>query len=205
MFDELNARPESSTPIRLMVIVGSVRPGRAGLSVALWVHEYTTQFGGFEIDFVDLAELDLPFMNEPKHPRLQEYRYKHTIAWGERVDAADAFLFVTPEYNYSYSPALKNALDYLHHEWSGKPVGLVSYGGLAGGTRGAAALRPVLSALGMVGTGSNVEIPYVSRQIDDGFFEPVDRQVDKLGLMLQELGRLAPALSGVRSAALLTA
>lgn len=205
MFEELNARPESPTPIRLMVIVGSVRPGRAGLSVALWVHEYTTQFGGFDIDFVDLAELDLPFMNETKHPKLQEYRHRHTIAWGERVDAADAFLFVTPEYNYSYSPALKNALDYLHHEWSGKPVGLVSYGGLAGGTRGAAALQPVLSALGMVGTGANVEIPYVSRQIDDGFFQPADRQVDKLGLMLEELGRLAPALSGVRRTALLTA
>ena len=205
MFDELNARPERSNPIRLMVIIGSVRPGRAGLSVALWVHEHTTQLGGFDIDFVDLAELELPFMNEPKHPKLQEYRHNHTIAWGERVDAADAFLFVTPEYNNSYSPVLKNALDYLHHEWSGKPVGLVSYGGLSGGTRGAAALRPVLSALGLVSTGANVEIPYVSRQIDDGFFEPSERQVDKLTLMLDELGRLAPALSEVRQAALLSA
>jgi NAD(P)H-dependent FMN reductase len=192
MFEELNEFP-SSTPIKLMVIVGSVRPGRAGLSVALWVHELTTQLGGFDIDFVDLAELDLPFMNEPKHPKHKEYRHRHTIAWSERVNAADAFLFVTPEYNYSYSPALKNALDYLHHEWSGKPVGLVSYGGLAGGTRGVAALLPVLSALKMAPTGPNVEIPYVSRQIDDGFFLPTDRQAEKLSGLLGHLkGAVAP-------------
>jgi NAD(P)H-dependent FMN reductase len=152
------------------------------------VHEHATQLGGFDIDFVDLAELNLPFMNEPKHPKFQEYRYRHTIAWAERVAAADAFLFVTPEYNYSYSPALKNALDYLHYEWAGKPVGLVSYGGLAGGTRGVAALQPVLSALRMSGVGSNVEIPYVSRQIDDGFFQPTDRQVEKLTRMLDRIG-----------------
>ncbi|GGE83805.1 reductase [Mycetocola zhadangensis] len=179
-----------------------MRPGRAGLSVALWVHEHTSQIGGFDIDFVDLAELNLPFMNEPKHPKFQEYRHRHTIAWAERVEAADAFLFVTPEYNYSYSPALKNALDYLHYEWSGKPVGLVSYGGLAGGTRGLAALRPVLSALGMAGVESNIEIPYIARQIDDGFFHPTDRQVEKLTLMLTQLGRKAPTISGARRPAL---
>lgn len=205
MFEDAFARHQSSTPIKLMVVIGSVRPGRAGLSVALWVHEHTTQIGGFDIDFVDLAELNLPFMNEPKHPRLQEYRHRHTLAWSERVAAADAFLFVTPEYNYSYSPALKNALDYLHHEWSGKPVGLVSYGGLAGGTRGAAALQPVLSALGMMSVQANVEIPYVSRQIDDGFFEPSDRQVEKLTLLLDQLRRLSPVLQSARHSTLVTA
>jgi NAD(P)H-dependent FMN reductase len=205
MHEAVNAGPESSTPIRLMVVVGSVRPGRAGLSVALWVHEHITEIGGFDIDFVDLAELNLPFMNEPKHPKLQQYRHRHTIAWSERVSAADAFLFVTPEYNYSYSPALKNALDYLHHEWSEKPVGLVSYGGLAGGTRGVAALRPVLSALGMAGVETNVEIPYVSRQVDDGFFLPTDRQVEKLSLMLGQLSRMASALKGVRQPVLVSA
>ena len=205
MFEDAIARPTSPTPIKLMVVIGSVRPGRAGLSVALWVHEHTTQIGGFDIDFVDLAELNLPFMNEPKHPKLQQYRHRHTIAWAERVSAADAFLFVTPEYNYSYSPALKNALDYLHHEWSGKPVGLVSYGGLAGGTRGVAALQPVLSALGMMSVKANVEIPYVSRQIDDGFFEPSERQVEKLTLLLGQLRQLSPTLRGSRSSALVIA
>ena len=204
MHEKPDAGPASSNPIRLMVVVGSVRPGRAGLSVALWVHEHTTQIGGFDIDFVDLAELNLPFMNEPKHPKFQEYRHRHTIAWAERVEATDAFLFVTPEYNYSYSPALKNALDYLHYEWAGKPVGLVSYGGLAGGTRGVAALRPVLSALGMAGVESNIEIPYVARQIDDGFFQPTDRQVGKLTLMLSQLGRKASTPHGTRRPALVS-
>ncbi|MET0828740.1 MAG: NAD(P)H-dependent oxidoreductase, partial [Microbacterium sp.] len=102
---------------RLMIIVGSVRPGRVGLPIAEWVRDQAVEHGGFDVDFVDLLELGLPFMDEPNHPRLRQYTKPHTIAWSERVDAADAFLFVTPEYNYSSSPALKNAIDFLNQEW----------------------------------------------------------------------------------------
>jgi NAD(P)H-dependent FMN reductase len=107
---------------------------------------------------------------------------------------------VTPEYNYSFAPALKNALDYLMHEWSRKPVGIVSYGGLSGGTRGVVALRPVLQALGLVSTGANVEIPYVARQIADGVFSPNDRQSAVLPMLLDEVSALDGALAPLRSA-----
>ena len=129
---------------RLMIIVGSVRPGRVGLPIAEWVRDRAVEHGGFDVDFVDLLELGLPFMDEPNHPRLRQYTKPHTIAWSERVNAADAFLFVTPEYNYSSSPALKNAIDFLNQEWWRKPVGFVSYGGVSSGTRGVVALLPVL-------------------------------------------------------------
>src|SRR4051812_3483218 len=108
--------------MRLMIIVGSVRPGRIGLPIARWVESVARDRDGVEIDLVDLAELALPFMDEPHHPRLRQYTQPHTIAWSARVAAADAVILVTPEYNHSYAPAVKNALDYLHSEWWRKPV-----------------------------------------------------------------------------------
>ncbi|MET1051403.1 MAG: NAD(P)H-dependent oxidoreductase [Mycetocola sp.] len=185
-----------------MVIIGSVRPGRAGLSVALWVHEHLSERGGFDIDFVDLAELNLPMVDEVKLPRLHEYGRRHTLAWSERVAQADAFLFVSPEINSGYAPALKNALDFLYDEWGRKPVGLVSYGGRGGGVIGAAALRPVLSSLGLVVSSAHVDIMRASEQIDDGFFLADDRQVSQLDGLIEELRALAPALRTVRDAAL---
>ncbi|MGK9146425.1 NAD(P)H-dependent oxidoreductase [Plantibacter flavus] len=186
---------------KLMIVTGSVRPARVGGAVADWVGGVAAADDRFDVDAVDLRELALPFMDEPAHPRKREYTKPHTIRWSERVDAADAFVFVTPEYNYSYSPALKNALDFLMHEWVHKPVGIVSYGGLSGGTRGVVALRPVLQALGLVSTGANVEIPYVARQIADGVFTANDRQQAVLPMLLDELARLHGALAPLRSGA----
>lgn len=81
---------------RLMILVASTRPGRVGLPVAEWFRELAERHGGFEIDFVDLAELNLPFMDEPNHPRLRVYTQPHTKEWSARVEAADAVVFVTP-------------------------------------------------------------------------------------------------------------
>ncbi|MET4639002.1 NAD(P)H-dependent oxidoreductase [Mycetocola sp. 2940] len=181
-------------PMKLMIILGSVRPQRVGLSVALWVHELVTEATDIEIDFVDLAELNLPFMDEPGHPRDQQYTKRHTWLWSARVQAADAFLFVTPECNRSFSPALKNAIDFLYHEWVGKPVGFVSYGGLGGGTRGVDALRPVLGSLRLVLTKTNIAIRYVTEQMHDGSFVPSDTQRVDLITQLAELRSLKPAV-----------
>ena len=181
-----------------MIIVGSVRPGRVGLPIAQWVRERAEQSGAFEVDFVDLAELALPFMDEPNHPRLRQYTQPHTFAWSARVDAADAFLFVTPEYNYSYSPALKNALDYLNQEWWQKAAGFVSYGGVSSGTRGVAALLPVLAALGLVRVSANVELPFGGLQVHDGVFQPGEKESAILTKELSELAALADGLRGLR-------
>jgi NAD(P)H-dependent FMN reductase len=120
---------------RLAVIIASSRPGRLAVPVAEWFVSLARQRDDFEVDVVDLAEVDLPFLDEPNHPRLRQYQHDHTLAWSNRVDAADAFVIVTPEYNYGMPAILKNALDYLHHEWAHKPVGFVSYGGISAGTR----------------------------------------------------------------------
>jgi NAD(P)H-dependent FMN reductase len=125
----------------LQIIIASTRPGRAGLPIGQWFHERALGHGGFDIDLVDLADLNLPFMDEPSHPRLRRYTHQHTRDWSARVEAADAFVFVTPEYNHGFNAPLKNAIDYLHDEWRHKPVGFVSYGGVAAGTRAVQMLK----------------------------------------------------------------
>ena len=182
-----------------MIVVGSVRPGRAGLPIAEWVRTVATQKGDWQIDFVDLAELALPFMDEPVHPMLHQYTKPHTIAWSERVERADAFVFVTPEYNYSYSPVLKNAIDFLNSEWWMKPLGFVSYGGISSGTRGMVALLPTIVGLGMVRVGANVELSFGMRRIEDGVFRPSEKESTLLDKELTQLASLADGLKGVRA------
>lgn len=183
-----------------MIIVGSVRPGRVGLPIAEWVRSEVLAHDEFdEIDFVDLAELALPLMDEPNHPAKREYTKPHTFAWSERVDAADAIILVSPEYNHSYSPALKNAIDYLSQEWRHKPVSIVSYGGVSGGTRGAAALEPVLTTVGLVKVPANVEINFVASHVSDGVFTPEQRHLSVMGSSLNELAAYSRALAPLRS------
>jgi NAD(P)H-dependent FMN reductase len=184
-----------------MIIVGSVRPGRVGLPIAEWVRGEAEKTGKFDIDFVDLKELALPFMDEPNHPRLKKYTLPHTLAWSERVAAAEAFIFVTPEYNYSYSPALKNALDFLSLEWWRKPVGFVSYGGVSSGTRGVVTLLPTIVGLGLIRVGANVELTYGGAQVVDGVFQPNAKELDILTHELEELDTLAAALAPIRAGA----
>lgn len=181
-----------------MIVVGSVRPGRVALPVAQWVRGVVEADGRFEVDFVDLAELALPFMDEPAHPAKRSYTKPHTIAWSERVDAADAVILVSPEYNHSYSPVLKNALDYLNQEWWRKPVTVVSYGGVSGGSRGVAALDPVLATIGLVKTSSNVEINFIGTRIVDGAFDPSEKEAAILSHALDQLEALSGALAPIR-------
>jgi len=181
-----------------MIVVGSVRPVRVGPAVAEWVRAEAEASGGWDIDFVDLAELALPFMDEPNHPVLRKYTKQHTIDWSARVDAADAFVFVSPEYNHSFSPALKNALDFLSQEWWRKPYGVVSYGGISAGTRGITALEPVLVQLGMLRASAEVELPFVATQIAEGVFTPTGKQAAILDKQLAELAGLAVSLKPLR-------
>lgn len=182
---------------RIMIIVGSVRPGRIGLPIAKWVRE-RVEGSGHDLDFVDLAELNLPFMDEPEHPAKRAYTKPHTLAWSTRVEQADAVLLVSPEYNHSYSPALKNALDYLMHEWQGKPVGIVSYGGASGGLRAAAALDQVLTTIGLVRVPVDVAINGPAAHLVDGVFTPDAKHDAALERLVDGLGRFAEVLRPLR-------
>lgn len=184
--------------MKMMVIVGSVRPGRLALPVAQWVRRELETDDRFEVDFVDLAELALPFMDEPQHPAKRAYTQPHTIAWSQRVDAAEAVILVSPEYNHSYAPVLKNALDFLSQEWRHKPVSIVSYGGVSAGTRGVVALEPVLTTIGLVKTGANVEINSVAEHERDGVFNADAKHISILHTALNQVHALGETLAPLR-------
>jgi NAD(P)H-dependent FMN reductase len=189
----------SATRPTLQIVIASTRPGRVGLPVGSWFDARARAHGAFDVDLVDLAELGLPFMDEPNHPRLRQYTHKHTKDWSARVQAADAFAFVMPEYNHAFNAPLKNAIDFLHVEWAYKPVGLVSYGGIAAGTRAVQLLKPVLLVLKMMPLSEAVSIPFVAKFVDDeGVFQPDDVLEQAADAMLGELSRLSTALEALR-------
>jgi NAD(P)H-dependent FMN reductase len=183
---------------KLHVIIGSTRPGRAGLPIGRWFFEAAQRHGKMETRLVDLAEVNLPFLDEPKHPRFSQYEHEHTKAWSATVAEADAYVFVTPEYNYGAPAPLINALDFLHHEWLYKPAGFVSYGGIAAGTRSAQMLKLKLTALKMVPLFEAVAIPFFSQYLVDGAFKPTETHENTANKMLDELARWAEALQVMR-------
>jgi NAD(P)H-dependent FMN reductase len=170
-----------------------------GLKIGEWIESEVVAHGGFdEIELVDLAEVDLPFMNEPNHPRLGQYTHQHTKDWSTKIAEADAFLFVMPEYNYGYNAELKNAIDYLHNEWHYKPVGLVSYGGVSAGTRAAQMIKQVVTTLRMTPIFEAVSIPFVQQFIIDGKVVPNDVMTTSAKAMLDELVRVNTTLLALR-------
>lgn len=184
--------------MRLQVIVGATRPGRAGESVARWFYERAEALGIFELEWIDLAEVNLPIFDEPRHPRLGQYEHEHTKRWSETIDRGDAYVFVTPEYNHSPPAALLNAIDFLSKEWAYKPLGIVSYGGVAAGTRSAQMLKQIAVVLKMMPIPEAVAIPMFSQHLKEGKFTPGEVQEKAVEVMLRELRRWAEALATLR-------
>ncbi len=193
-----------STPT-LQIIIGSTRPGRAGPAVAAWFRDRAEASGLFAVELIDLAEVNLPLLDEPHHPRLRQYTHQHTRDWSETISRGDAYVLVVPEYNYGFNAATKNAIDYLHQEWQYKPVGFVSYGGIAAGTRAVQMLKQVLTTLKMAPVTESVNIPFVQQFLTDGNFRPNDVIEEAAIAMLAELARVSEALAPLREPAATTA
>jgi NAD(P)H-dependent FMN reductase len=185
---------------RLTIVIASTRPGRAGLAMGEWFAARARAQGAFDVSVVDLARLDLPLLDEPDHPRLRQYTHGHTKEWSATAVASDAFVFVTPEYNAGYPATLKNAIDYLHHEWLYKPVGFVSYGGVAAGTRAVQQLKQVVTTLRMVAIVETVAVPFFRQFIDEeGRVQANDVMEQAATAMLDELARVEAATRGLRA------
>jgi NAD(P)H-dependent FMN reductase len=184
----------------LQIIIGSTRPGRVGPSVAAWIYDRAVKHGGFEVELIDLAEVNLPIFDEPKHPRFAEYTHQHTRDWSATISRGDAYIFVIPEYNYGFNAAIKNAIDYLNIEWRYKPLGFVTYGGVAAGTRAMQMLKQVVSALKMVPVTDAVNIPFVQQFLDENrVLQPNDVMEGAATAMLDELARWTEATSSLRA------
>lgn len=183
---------------KLDVVVASTRPGRVGYPIGQWFTGFAAAHGGFDVELVDLAAAGLPLLDEPNHPRLRQYVHQHTMAWSASVDAADAFVFVTPEYNYGMPASLKNAIDYLHTEWAYKPVGFVSYGGVSAGTRAVQMVKQVVTTLKMTPVAEAVSLPFVTQFLDDGAIQANETMESSAKAMLDELLRYEKALRPLR-------
>ncbi len=182
----------------LKIIISTVRPGRKGPIIADWIAGVARQNENFNVEVLDLKELALPLMDEAAHPRFQKYEHEHTKNWAAKINEADAFIFVTAEYDYNYPAPLRNALEYLYHEWSYKPAGIVSYGGISAGTRAANSLKADLSTFIMVPLAEAVNIPNFTQFIKDEKMEPNEAMNKAADAMLKELVRWAKGLKLIK-------
>jgi len=184
---------------KLKIISSTVRPGRKGPAVVRWITDFATQHGAFEVELLDLAEWNLPFMDEPNHPAMHQYGQQHTKNWSAVITEADAFIFVTAEYNFGYPSVLRNALEYLSQEWKYKAAGIVSYGGVSAGTRAANSLKGDLATLSVVPLAEAVNIPFFTQFINEaGQFEANTQSQKAAAQMLTELLRWTKALKAMR-------
>lgn len=185
---------------RILVIVGSTRARRICPQIATWVAEVGNEAipGTFEV--VDLKDWPLPADDEPEIPAAGlGYASEHTRAWSRKVSEGDAFVFVTPQYNWGYPAPLKNALDHLYREWAGKPAVIVTYGGHGGG-KCAAQLRQVLDGLKMnpVPTMPGFRLARERIEANTGVIEPASEFIDDLGVLRQAFAELSASLASVR-------
>ena len=153
-------------PLNLAVIIASTREKRQGGVVARWFAREAEVREEFSLEIIDLRSTNLPSVIRNGHPKMGDYP-PEIRAFADRIEIADAFVFVTPEYNHGYPASLKQALDLVYREWMTKPASFVTYGGVAGGVRAAEQLRQVLGELHMVDIRDSVMIPSARSSFDE--------------------------------------
>lgn len=183
--------------IKVGIILGSTRPGRNGEAVAKWVYELASRRDDAEYELVDLLDFPLPHLDEPVPPSLAQYTKEHTRAWSAKIASFDAYVFVTPEYNHSTSGALKNAIDFLYHEWVNKAAGFVSYGA-SGGARAAEHLRLIMGELQVADVRHQVTLSLYTDFENFTVFKPAAQHEANLNTMLHQVIAWGTALKSVR-------
>ncbi|MFC7590577.1 NADPH-dependent FMN reductase [Nonomuraea antimicrobica] len=187
----------------LAIIVGSVREGRFGPVVASWVADQARTHGGFEVEVVDLAQVELPLALPDVSPKFSDEDYPRPAGMApltSALDRADAFIVVTPEYNHSYPASLKAAIDWHFTHWTAKPVAFVSYGGAAGGRHAVLHLENVLTELHAVTIRDGLSFPFYYTAWQDG--RPLDPESSGYAkTLLDQLAWWAGALRSARETA----
>jgi NAD(P)H-dependent FMN reductase len=184
--------------LKIAIIVGSTRPGRKAEAVANWVYDIAAKRSDATFEVVDIATFDLPFIDEPIPPLMNQYTKPHTKAWAAKIATFDAFVFVTPEYNHSTSGALKNAIDLLYREWNDKAAGFVSYGS-AGGTRAVEHLRLVMGEIKIAPVRAQVALSLFADFENFTTFKPRVQHEASVNAMLDDLVEWGQALQSVRA------
>lgn len=180
---------------RVAVVIGSSRPTRICAGIAAWTRDTIQRDSELCYELLDLAQVNLPFLDEPLKAALGQYEHEHTRAWSRTVQSYDGFFFVFPQYNWGYPAVLKNALDYLYEEWHGKPASFLTYG-TRGGGKAAVQFTGVLNGLHMRVLDDHVEAVITDDDVDG------DWQLKDTGATLQPVRPRLAAIDAQLAAAL---
>jgi NAD(P)H-dependent FMN reductase len=184
--------------LQVAVILGSTRPSRVGQVIAPWVIEHANRRTDATFTLVDLAEVHLPFLDEPLPPAGRRYEHQHSKDWAATIASFDAFVFIAPEYNHSISGALKNAIDFVYYEWNNKAAGFVSYG-VDGGIRAVEHLRLVMAEMQVATVRAQVKLDSY-RDFENYYnFKPTEQHVEQLNLLFDQVVSWGEALKPLRS------
>lgn len=175
---------------KVFIIVGSTRPGRVGRTIAEWFYEQTKAVEGVDFELVDLADWNLPLFNEPTPPKFAPVQHDHSKDWTAKIAEADGYVIVTAEHNHSIPAALKNALDYVYHEWGKKPVAFVSYG-WSGGKMAVKHLTDITT---------NLEMKILPEQVNITFDPAMFDEQSQLANLEKDLAPYAEAAAKVAKA-----
>ncbi len=185
--------------MKIGIIMGSIRDGRANEDVAAWVKETAENYtSNAQFELVDLKDYPLPLFDEPASPAYTSdlKAAEQQKPWAEKMTELDGYIFVTPEYNHGLPSALKNALDYVYNELNDKAAGIISYGS-AGGVRSAEQLRVILSEFQVAHVRTQPALSLFYDWGEEGF-NPSDAQKEAVETMLYQLSYWAKAMNGVR-------
>jgi len=183
----------------LQIIVTSTRPGRKGPVIAEWVKNQALADGRFEVELVDIADLNLPLFDEPNHPHQHDYQHEHTKRWSAIAGRGDAYIFVVPEYDSTPSSSFINAVTYLSLEWQYKGVAFLGYGGVSGGARAISVARNMMIAVRSVPIADSINIPNYFEHFDEGgIFRPNSLVEQSVKSTLDELYKVEHGLKVIR-------
>jgi NAD(P)H-dependent FMN reductase len=184
---------------KIKILTGSIRPGRFNIQPAKWITDIASKHDDLDVELIDLQELGLPFYDEPKPALAGNYVHAHTKKWAETIGEADGFIFVTAEYNHSYTPVLANAINFLNAEWNYKPVSFVSYGSAAGGARAVEHLRGIAGELRMFDLRDQVLLPNYYFNLDEnGNYKFTEQEAELAQVLVNELATWSKKLKVAR-------
>lgn len=183
---------------KIAIMIGSTRPGRKGEPVANWVLEQSRRRTDATFELIDIADYQLPLLDEPNPAMMNQYTKEHTKKWSDKIKEFDGYIIVTPEYNHSTSGALKNAIDYLHVEWNNKAVGFVSYG-TAGGARAVEHLRLIFAELQVATVRAQVMFSIYTDFVNMNELKSDPRHEEAVEVLFDQLIPWSNALKTVRT------
>lgn len=181
--------------MKIGIIIGSIREGRAGESVGAWVADGAAKRQAAEYEVIDLKGFDVPLFTDARHPMAmgKSYDDARVQAWSDAIDACDAYVFVTPEYNHAVPGAFKNAVDSLGSEWMGKAVAFVGYGSVSG-VRAIENWRTSLANFQMYDIRTEVNLNLFT-DFSEGKATPAERHLKLLENLFNDLEEVAAQLA----------